>query len=172
MKVEELGCWSDALFLLESKGFSKDDAAELVLQIFSWGIRASLDRLRPSRPLPADLPQEVHDAAAQLTLLAETASPPAPAKPAKVRREPAKGLHRIPPDFALDDDLRCFAIERGFGAKAIEGMWLKFFNHYRAKGETAVDWRAKWRTWVMKTVEFNTRDGVSPNGGRPDGNFL
>ncbi len=167
--MEEIVCWSDALHLMENRGFSKDDAAELALQIFNWGIRAAFDRMRPSRPLPADLPAEVHEAA-QLALIADNAPPPP--KPAKAKREPAKGLHRIPPDFSLDNDMRCFATERGFAAGAISRMWEKFFNHYRANGQTAVDWRAKWRTWVMKTVEFNTRDGVNPNGGRPDGNFL
>lgn len=155
--MEEVGCWSDVLFLMESRGFSKADAAELALQIFNWGIRAAIERMKPSRPNPSDLP----DMAAQLQLTVEGAG----AAQAKAKKkEPSKGLHRIPADFALDDDMRAFATDRAFPPKAIDAMWMKFFNHYRANGQTAVDWRAKWRTWVMKTVEFNTRDGRTPGG--------
>lgn len=152
---------------MEGRGFSRDEATEVAMQIFNWGFRAAIDRLRPSRPAPSDLPS-LPLPEGQGGLFEQ----PAPPKPAKAKREPSKALHRIPEDYALTEDMRGFASERGFAPKAIEGMWQKFFNHYRGNGQTAVDWKAKWRTWVMKTVEFNTRDGISPNGGRADGNFL
>jgi len=168
MRTEEIGTFSDVLFLLEGRGFTKQDAQALVLQVFGWGVASAFDRMRPTRPLPPDLPQEVHQALS-LCLETEAAAP----KPTKPKREPAKGLHRIPADFAIDDDMRCFAVERAFPPRAIEAMWTKFFNHYRANGQTAVDWKAKWRTWVMKTVEFNTRDGRTPGGlDNTGGGFL
>lgn len=162
-------CWSDVLLLMESRGFSRDEAVETALQLFNWGFRAAFDRMRPSRPMPNDLPS-TPDVAAQLTL---TSEPPAERAAPKKKREPAKGLHRIPADFALDDDMRKFAADRAFPPKAIEAMWQKFYNHYVANGQTAVDWRAKWRTWVMRTVEFNTRDGKTPAGvDTTQGGFL
>lgn len=160
--MEEIGCWSDALHVMENRGFSKEDATEVALQIFNWGIRAAFERMRPSRPMPSDLPTP------QLTV-SEGGSAPATRK----KSAPAKSLHRIPEDFELSDDMRKFAEDREFGPMAIQTMWQKFFNHYRGNGQTAVDWKAKWRTWVMKTVEFNTRDGRSPNGGNnAGGGFL
>src|SRR5579872_5599627 len=114
MKVEEIGCWSDVLNLMENRGFSKSDAVELALQIFNWGVRAAIDQMRPSRPSPSDLP--ALPSSAQLPLV-ETSPAPKPAKP---RKEPAKGLHRIPADFVLDDDMRKFAADRAFPPRAIE----------------------------------------------------
>lgn len=151
---------------MESRGFSKTEAVEVALQIFHWGMRAAMDQLRPSRPQPSDLPKI--EGGGQAALFAEAQ----PAKPAKPRKEPAKGLHRIPPGFGLDEDMRKFALDRAFDGKAILAMWEKFFNHYAGNGATAVDWKAKWRTWVMKTIEFNTRDGRGPGGGPQNGNFL
>jgi hypothetical protein len=168
MRTEEIGCWSDALFLMESRGFSKEDAAELALQLFNFGVSAAYDRMRPSRPM--DLPALPPPSQAAAPAPAST---PAPAKKAKPKREPAKGLHRMPADFDLGDDMRAFATERAFPPAAINMMWLKFTNHYRANGATAVDWKAKWRTWVLKTVEFNTRDGRTPSGSdATSGGFL
>lgn len=165
MAADELGTFSDLLFRMEQDGVSPEKAVTYALTAFQWGVAACMDRLRPTRPVPSDAPSMP---AAQLSLI-ETPALPRPVKP---KREPAKGLHRLPADFVLSDDMRAFARERAFGDAAITGMWQKFFNHYRGNGQTAVDWKAKWRTWVLKTVEFNTRDGVSPNGGRADGNFL
>lgn len=157
----ELGTFSDVLFYLERAGIDKDRAREIVTQVFCWGVDAAMVRLRHAKPAPADAPET----APQLTLVETTA----PAKAAKPKREPSKGLHRMPSDFALTDDMKCFAAERAFPPAAINAMWLKFTNHYSANGQTAVDWKAKWRTWVMRTVEFNTRDGKTPGGSDTTG---
>lgn len=167
--MEEIGCWSDVLHLMENRGFSSGEATEVALQLFNWGFRAAVDRLRPTRQAPADLPASP-EVAAQLTLVGET--PTERARPAR-KKEPAKGLHRIPADFELTSDLFQFARDRAFPPAAIDAMWMKFTNHYRGNGATAVDWKAKWRTWVLKTVEFNTRDGRTPGGGdTAGGGFL
>jgi hypothetical protein len=164
MNMLEMGCWSDALFLMENRGFSKEEATELALQLFNWGMKCAFDRMRPSRPLPADLPPEVH-AAAEFTLTAETVLPPSPAKPAKPRREPKKAPHRFPADFVLSDELLAFARERGFTAVEIDSMWAKFSNHHKANGSEFVDWNAAWRTWVMRSVDYKNRDNRGPGGG-------
>jgi hypothetical protein len=159
MKAEEVGNFSDALFFMEQHGVSKVDAKTIALQIFNWGVGACLDQLRPSRPFPSDLP----DVQAQTVMFAE----PEPKK-ARAKSEPKKALHRIPADFILMDDMRQFARERAFTPNEIESMWTKFFNHYTANGETAVDWKAKWRTWVMRGVEYKQRDNPRQSH-QPDG---
>ncbi|WP_316227856.1 hypothetical protein [Bradyrhizobium sp. SZCCHNR3015] len=160
MKIEDMGTFSDALSYMEQHGIGPDDAKKLALQIFNWGIGAALDRMRPSRPSPVDLPEVPGE---QLSLIQETAAP----KPKKAAA-PKKAPHRIPQDFVKDEDMTCFARERGFTIGEIESMWLKFFNHYAANGETAVDWRAKWRTWVMRGVDYKARDNRGPGGRDPN----
>ncbi len=165
LTAEKLGTFSDALFCLENHGVAKDLASQIATTLFQLGVSAAVDLMRPTRPTPVDAPQ----VEAQLTLI-ETSTPgSAPRRKKRKKSEPAKGLHRIPADLELTDDMRCFAAERAFPAPAINAMWLKFTNHYRANGQTAVDWKAKWRTWVMKTVEFNTRDGRTPGGNDTTG---
>lgn len=97
--------------------------------------------------------------------------PKAPKLP-KLPGAPAKELHRLPDDFTMSDDLRQFAIDRAFRPRAIDDMWARFTNHYRGNGKTAVDWKAKWRTWVMQDVKWNTERGISSDSGRQDGNYL
>lgn len=158
MKAEDVGNLSDALFFIEQLGASKLDAKTVVLKIYYAGMGACLDQLRDDRPFPADLSH-----------LVAQASPAAEIELPKGKKAPKKALHRIPSDMILTDELRQFAKERAFSANEIESMWVKFFNHYLANGDTAVDWKAKWRTWVMRGVDYKIRDNSrGPNAPQPD----
>lgn len=147
---------------MEKSGIAKDDAAQIATTLFQWGVSAAVDRMRPTRPAPADLPQLPE----QASLIAEAAQP----KPAKTKR-PAMVKRRIPDDFALTADLITFARERGFAEARIRKMFDDFVNYYRASGKTWADWNAVWRTWVNRE-----RDRLNMNSG-PDnpqngGSFL
>ena len=148
MDVKQVGNFSDGLFCMEQRGFSVDEARELALLFFNWGVAACVDRLRPTRPMPSDVPPVTLE---QLALVSTDPTP-------KTKHAPKKALHRIPEDMAFSPELRKFAHDRAFTPTEIENMWTKFFNHYLANGETAVNWESKWRTWVMRGVEYKNRD--------------
>ncbi len=71
---------------------------------------------------------------------------------------------------ALTDDAqpsekdRAYAKAQGWSEQKIDYEWDRFKNHAHAKGRTAKNWPAAWRSWVTSPLQ-NTRNGG--NGGAP-----
>jgi hypothetical protein len=92
---------------------------------------------------------------------------PAPAPSSSDEEEegaPRKRGHRIPEDFAPNDELRQWARERGFNDAQIEEMTERFVDHWvSATGPTAskTAWGRAWRNWVGKEDPRRVRGGVS-----------
>jgi hypothetical protein len=67
---------------------------------------------------------------------------------------------RIPSDFAVNENMLTWA------NKSVPGLDTaheteQFIDHFTAKGETTLDWSAKWRTWMRNAF---TDFGKFPNG--------
>ena len=67
-------------------------------------------------------------------------SPPKKASRAKARTT-------FPPDFALTDSDRAYALERCPDMN-VPATFEDFRNHHTAKGTLGADWHAGWRTWI------------------------
>ncbi len=162
MTAEEIGSFSDVLLYMERHGIAKEAASTIATQLFQWGVSAAMDRLRPTRPAPNDLPE----LPAQPALFEEPAKVAKPAKP----KEPKKVAHTWPEGFCLEEPMIAFARERGFQAHEIQRMWERFRDRNQARGEKYADWKAAWRTWVGNQVEFRNRDqGARGSGSHIDG---
>jgi hypothetical protein len=73
------------------------------------------------------------------------------------KRERKKKVGTSWPDgFALDDSLREYALKEKFDP---DREFKKFHNKAEANGYTAKDWRAKFRTWIDRAVEYRERYG-------------
>lgn len=73
---------------------------------------------------------------------------------------------KIPDDWKLDDDGRCYALEHGFDTRAAVALGGAFRDFHRSRGNTMADWAAAWRTWVRNEVKFNgRRNGNGAHGG-------
>ena len=88
----------------------------------------------------------------------------APPKP-RAKRDPKKAMHRIPEDFRLTPDLRKYASDRSFTPTEIETMWAKFYSHHKSNGKEFVDWNHAWLTWVLRGVEYKSRQQETRNTG-------
>lgn len=73
----------------------------------------------------------------------------------------------IADDFALDEKMRSFAVERYFDAREIQEMLGRFVDYHQAKGDESADWSASWRTWVRNQVEFAIKNGTRRADGTP-----
>lgn len=74
-----------------------------------------------------------------------------------------KRAQRIPDDFAVDDEMRQFARERGFNDPQIDEVTASFIRYWQAKGgreATKLDWPKTWQNWVAK--EDPSRIRVAP----------
>jgi hypothetical protein len=86
------------------------------------------------------------------------------ARPTKARKR-APSRTTLPDGFALDDDLTAYATNRGVVDPDLE--FERFRNHHAAKGSAFADWRAAWRTWVGRAIEYRAngnRSGKAPKG--------
>lgn len=163
MDTADLGTFSDVLFYLENRGIEKDSAREIVTTVFGWGINAAMDRLRPTRPVPCDMP-----AGSAEQLAAIEPPPPRPAK--KKTSRPAMVQRRIPNDFALNDERAAYAKSRGFRDSQVVEMMEEFIGYYRKTGKPWADWDAVWQGWVRRQVErMNQHRGPDNHAG---GGFL
>ncbi len=93
----------------------------------------------------------------------------ATAKPA-VRRKRPETLW--PDGLAMGDGERQFAEERGFRGTAAVRLWESFEARSKSRGATYVDWHAAWRSYVLKQIEFDARNGTRKAtyaDGRPRG---
>lgn len=106
------------------------------------------------------------------------ATTPAPEKPAKPKNK--RGA-RIPADFAITDDMRQWAIERGATGVQVEHETEKFVNYWTGESgakASKLDWCAAWKVWVGRNLPASrSQNGTLTvhNGGRyekPRGNSM
>jgi len=71
-----------------------------------------------------------------------------------------KRKSQIPEDFAINEKMRDWALEN-VPLLNIDLETRNFVDHYRNKGETGLDWTAKWRTWQRNAF---TEFGKYPEG--------
>jgi len=92
--------------------------------------------------------------------------------------KPQKRASRIPPDFAITDKERKWALERGMAALDIERRTETFVNYWAAESgakASKLDWFAAWKVWISRdfpdTVPRNAltvHAGGKSNGSRSD----
>jgi hypothetical protein len=70
---------------------------------------------------------------------------------------------RIPDAFTPTDEQRAWATAGGVGN--VEAETAQWMDHHRAKGTTAVDWSASWRTWMRNSVKFASNGRPPPGTG-------
>jgi len=73
----------------------------------------------------------------------------------------------IADDFALDEKMRAFAVDRYFDTREIQEMLGRFVDWHQMKGDESADWSASWRTWVRNQVEFAIKNGTRRADGTP-----
>lgn len=63
---------------------------------------------------------------------------------------------RIPDDFTIDDDMKAWAVEKGYTNLDLNALTEEFFDYWRgvpgAKG-VKLDWPGTWRNWVRRKAE-------------------
>ena len=64
-----------------------------------------------------------------------------------------------PDDLVLGDVERKFAEDRGYRGTAAVRLWESFENRSKSRGVTFIDWPAAWRSYVLKQLEFDAKDG-------------
>lgn len=78
----------------------------------------------------------------------------------------AKRPTQIPADFPLDANLREWATNGG--VVNVEHETEQWWDYHKAKGDTAADWTASWRTWMRNSVKFSTQNRTQTNGTASD----
>jgi hypothetical protein len=76
--------------------------------------------------------------------------------PVTVVTETPKRGSRLNENFAITEDMRAWATEKGVRVDLVRET-EKFCNYYRAKsGQKGVrlDWAATWRNWILKAEEY------------------
>jgi hypothetical protein len=80
-------------------------------------------------------------------------------KERKKEREPRrKSRNALPSDFSLTDEMRKFAIDRKISADKIQYQFFRFIDYHKSNGTLSADWAASWRTWVNRSIEFETKN--------------
>ena len=60
---------------------------------------------------------------------------------------------RIPEDFAVTDEMRRWASDKGIRSN-LTVETERFVDYYACKGDTRVNWVAGWRNWLRKADEY------------------
>jgi hypothetical protein len=67
---------------------------------------------------------------------------------------------RIPDDFNVTDEMKAWAVEKGFGHLDLAGITEEFFDYWHgipgARG-VKLDWVGTWRNWVRRKAQDNVR---------------
>ena len=85
-----------------------------------------------------------------------------PPKPSGTIKEPSesgarKRGHRLPDDFALTDDDRKYARDKGIDPDyAFEGFCLHWWNETGAKANK-LNWHLAWKTWVRNEIKYGNK---------------
>jgi hypothetical protein len=86
-------------------------------------------------------------------------------EPASKERAPRSKQSCIPDVFTPTDEQRAWATEGGVGN--VDSETAQWWDHHKAKGTTAVDWNASWRTWMRNAVKFAGNGRASPSQSAP-----
>lgn len=76
----------------------------------------------------------------------------------------ARRATRIPDDFAVTDEMRQWAEDKGFEHLDLDGITESFFDYWHAKSgkdATKTDWVATWRNWIRREAGFQASRGPS-----------
>lgn len=71
----------------------------------------------------------------------------------------SRTARELPPDWVPD---REFARSKGWSGSKIDEEVARFRDHAKAKGRTAKDWDAAWRSWVTSPYQKGTSNGARP----------
>lgn len=86
----------------------------------------------------------------------------------------AKRGSRIDQNWTVSEKGSGYAKDRGLNPKTIKAVAEQFRDHWTAsagKGSVALDWEAKWRTWVNNHIGFHgTGDWPADGGSRSQKN--
>ncbi len=97
----------------------------------------------------------------QPSLVASQPSPPA-TRTKKNRERTGKGARKratpAPKTFLITDEMRKWAVGKGVPAGDVDTETEAFLDYHRSKGNTLKDWKAAWRNWIRKVVEFRRAD--------------
>jgi len=74
-------------------------------------------------------------------------------KEPKGSSRPRSRSTQIPDDFAVSDDMRRWASDKGIRSNLGEET-EKFVDYYRSKGDCRIDWVAAWRNWLRNADKF------------------
>jgi phage replication O-like protein O len=69
--------------------------------------------------------------------------------------KPAKRKSQVPIDFEITAEMQAWANENKIPVN-LKVETEQFVDHYRAKGETRLDWIASWRTWMRNSKKFSS----------------
>ena len=75
----------------------------------------------------------------------------------KPEQKKSKKPHRLPDDWFCSEDLGNWAMKNGLTDEEVVLCIDQFKDHYAAaagKGSTALDWDAKFRTWIRNEVKW------------------
>jgi hypothetical protein len=108
--------------------------------------------LSSTDPSPSDRSPSSEEESTADAACASASSPPEPRNgtPKKTGSQ-SKPLTSWPEGFALDEEMRTFALERGIGADL---EFEKFRDWAIGIDKHFSDWRAGWRNWIRKAVDF------------------
>ena len=74
-----------------------------------------------------------------------------------IPRKRVHGKTPAPIDLVISPDLRAFA--ESLGVVDVDGETEAMLDHFRAKGESRLDWLATWRNWMRNTRKFSGGKG-------------
>jgi Helix-turn-helix domain len=70
----------------------------------------------------------------------------------------------IPADLELSAGMLAFADERGWDCVRCEHEFELFKAYYGGNGDLAVDWGARWRSWVLRGLKFDEKERREARG--------
>jgi Helix-turn-helix domain len=70
----------------------------------------------------------------------------------------------IPADLELSAHMLAFADERGWDCVRCEHEFELFKAYYGGNGDLAVDWGARWRSWVLRGLKFDDKERREARG--------
>jgi len=85
--------------------------------------------------------------------------PATPAPTAKRSKPSGRTKTLLPEDFTLTDARRDYAIAKGLAPGAVALVFEHFQNHHRKEATMMADWDAGWRTWTIKQLDIDSRNG-------------
>jgi hypothetical protein len=60
----------------------------------------------------------------------------------------------VPENFKLTEDMIAYAKSHGINGN-VDLVFDHFIENHKAKGTVHLDWKAAWRTWVMREIQFS-----------------